>query len=104
MPIPNYEHINYLIHECTSPLEEGQTIFIPGHGYGRVAVVGGPEVPHRIIVSIAFPIGNRGTVYQRFWAAINQDISVEEPEEQVSEILGDMPPNYTTTVSYPPPY
>lgn len=97
-----YPHINYLIYESTLALEQGLHIFISGHGYGRITAVEGLQVRNRIIVTIAFPVGELGTCYHEFWAPSNHMDAMEEPQEQVLDFIPDTPPQYTKSPSFHP--
>ena len=94
LPEPHYPHVNLLIYQYDKPLEKGHHIFIFSRGYGRITNVVGLEVPNRLRITVAFPVGELGTCYQQFWAPTHQMQEIEEPREQVLHILDDAPPTY----------
>ena len=63
----------------------------------------GLEVPNRLRITVAFPVGELGTCYQQFWAPTHQMREIEEPREQVLHILDDAPPTYAKNPPYTPP-
>ena len=74
-------------------------MFISGHGYECITKVEGLQVRNRIIVTIAFPVGELGTCYHEFWAPINHMQTLEEPQEQVLDFIPEAPPQYTKNLS-----